>query len=198
MTRSLLPRCRLGIILLSALATFTSCLESEHPVTDAKQGGRDAALCGAWKYKDKDGMLWTLQLGYLNGEFKSPWMGCTFATLDGTEHASSFLPCFVSRVAGVNYLNLAGEIDLTQNQIAEDASLFEKIHKYTILKYEIKDASLILTMVDEKFLKKAITTGSIKGEGTSVTASSADLASFLEKNHAQVFPAKEAVRFSPF
>jgi len=197
MARSLLLRCPLGIFLLSALATFTSCLESKNSVTDAKQGGRDRALCGAWKYKDKDGILWTLQLGYLDGEFKSPWMGCTFATTDETEHASSYLPCFVSRVAGVNYLNLAGEIDLTANQIAADAALLEKIHQYSILKYEIKDATLILTTADDSFLKKAITAGSIKGEGTSLTASSEELAPFLEKNHAQVFPAKNAVRFSP-
>ncbi|HEY2416127.1 MAG TPA: hypothetical protein VGI40_28050, partial [Pirellulaceae bacterium] len=139
----------------------------------------------------------TLQLGYLDGEFKSPWMDCTLTTTIGTQHDSGYSPCFVSRVAGVHYLNLAGDIDMTKNQISEDASLLEKIHEYTILKYEIKDATLILTMVDENFLKKAIAAGTIKGEGTTVNARSADLASFLEKNHAQVFPTKEAVRFSP-
>jgi hypothetical protein len=197
MSRSLLLRFPLQIMLLAALTTFTSCLESNNPVTDAKQGGRDQALCGAWKYKDKDGTLWVLQFGYLDGQFKSPWMGCTFTTIEGTEHDSSFVPCFISRVAGINYLNLANDIDMTKNQISLDASLLEKIHDYSILKYEIKDNVFVLTTADDSFLKKAITAGSVKGEGTSVTAGSDELAPFLEKNHEQVFPAKNAVRFSP-
>jgi len=196
MSRSLLLRFPLGIMLLAGLATFTSCLESTHPVTDAKQGGRDKALCGAWKYKDKDGTLWLLQLGFLDGNFKASWMGCTFATINGTEHESSFSPCFISRVAGVNYLNLASDIDMTKNQISQDASLLDKIQQFSILKYEIQDGTLILTTADDSFLNKAIATKAIKGVATSVTADSDDLASFLEKNHQQVFPAKNSVRFS--
>lgn len=196
MARPLILRFPATILLLASLATFTSCLESNNPVTDAKQGGRDQALCGAWKHNDKDGTLWTLQLGYLEGTFQSPWMGCTFATTKGTEHNSSFSPCFISRVAGSNYLNLGSDIDITHDQSTKDAKLPENIHKYTILKYEIQDGTLILTMADEAFVKQAITAGSLKGEGAKATAGSPELAAFLEKNHAQVFPAKNAVRFT--
>lgn len=196
MERPFLTRLTLRLILLTTLATCTSCLESKNPVTEAKQGGRDEALCGAWKHREKDGTLWLLQFGYLDGAFKSPWMGCTFATTNRTEHTSTFLPCFVSRVAGVNYLNFANDIDLTQNQLTEDATLLAKIQQFSILKYELKDGTLILTTADESFLKQAIAAGTIRGENATVAASSAELSSFLEKNHGQTFPAKNAASFS--
>ena len=184
------------VLLLCGLSAFTSCLKSKNPVTDPKKGGRDEALCGVWKYKDKEGILWLFQLGYLESNLKAPWMGCTFTSNDGTDHSSSFAPCFVSIVAGKKYLNLASGLDMTQDQISKEPSLLEKISEYEIVKYEIKDETLTLTMSNSVSLDDSFSKGLIKGDDEMITSSSEELASFLEKYDQKVFPVKENVRFT--
>jgi hypothetical protein len=181
--------------LLGGLAVFPSCLETKNPVTAAQEGGQDKGLCGAWKYREKDGTLWLLQFGFLDGEFKSPWMCCTASTTSGTEHSSSSTACFVSRLDGVHFLNLADDLDMPLHQMSADPELPGKIHKYTVLKYELQDGKLLLTTTDDDFIKKAIAGGRIEGRGTLITASSASLAAFLQKEHLHVFPPKNTVEF---
>lgn len=192
----MLRRHFLLVLLLCGLSAFTSCLKSKNPVSDPKKGGRDEALCGVWKHKEDDGTLWLLQIGYLEAELKAPWMGCTLTSNDGTEHASGFSPCFVSIVAGKKYLNFASDLDMTQDQVSKEPSLVEKISGYEIVKYEIQDETLTLTMCNFPALKDSISKGLIKGKDEMVTAKSEELASFLEKNDQKVFPVKENVRFT--
>src|SRR5438445_4948548 len=157
-------RCRdlAAVLIACGFAALSGCLESSNPVTDAKKGGQDKELCGAWKYKDSGGTLWIMHFGYFEGAIKSPWMSCTVTTNEGTNHTSAYAPCFVSRVGNSKYLNLASDVEMTFDQFAKEAELIEKIHEFTILEYDIKDGALILTPCFGKFVSDAIKNGLIK------------------------------------
>src|SRR3989442_11618001 len=105
-----------------------------------------------------------MQFGYFQGAIQSPWMCCTTTSNEGTSHSSAYVACFVSRLGSNKYLNLADDVDMTFDQLSQEAALIEKIHQFTILKYEVKDGMLILTLVDDSFIRDAIKKGQIKGD----------------------------------
>jgi hypothetical protein len=85
---------------------------------------------------------------------------------------------------------------MTFDQFAKEPELIEKIDAYTIFQYDIKDGELILTPSMNGFVSDAVKKGLIKGDDEKVTASTAELAAFLEKNTEKVFRTKDAARFT--
>lgn len=71
---------------------------------------------------------------------------------------------FTTNIGGSNYLNVAGMKPEQLTQIQEKGRQANLVDTYFLLKYQLKDDSLLAWPVDDIAQKKAIRSGKVKGE----------------------------------
>lgn len=185
---------------------FTSCVDSDNPLSDPKQSTVDAGLLGVWRVRDKgdtvyyhvglagkqfpDGMLRVKSIHHeKNGDLLRPDNDdmLVFATTLGNNH----------------YLNITS-LDAKQIKSMGDSKWEPSMADgYFIYKYEINGDKLTVAGMDSDEKEKAIKAGNIKGvvekgdmqdgKGVRITDTTENLAKFIASaDQDKLFPTKDA------
>jgi hypothetical protein len=160
-----------ALAMLALCALASGCPESVHPVSDPAKAAPDAALFGVW-HGTFDGDEIYLHVG--GGD-----QGMTKSTMvehrkDGAIKTERYL-AYPTRLEGLAVLNV--------QPLAEG----DKFRGYSLFKYEVTARKLTLWMTSYAAVREDIKAAKLKGVAedgaygeTRITASSAELASYLQ------------------
>jgi hypothetical protein len=183
----------LALILGLLCLAFTSCVDSDNPLSDPKQSAVDPGLVGVWRARDKDGEVTYYHVGKAGGKFPAGMLRVKIIT----HNKNGELPrpdagdtLVFTTVLGKNrYVNITG-LDAEKIKSMGDAKWEPKMADgYFIYKYEINGDKLAIAGMDHEQKEAAIKAGKIKGTGEGdnrrFTDTTENLARFLASGDAE-------------
>jgi hypothetical protein len=186
----------LGLLCL----VFTSCVDSDNPLSDPKQATVDPGLLGVWRGQEKDGTVVYYHVGKAGGKF--PTGVLRVKTITHNKNGELAYPdspdsLMFTTILGKNrYANITS-LDTEKIKPMGDTKWEPSMaDEYFIFKYEISGDKLIVAGMDHKQKEAAIKAGKIKGtyEGDNArfTDTTENLARFLASPDAEkLFYTKE-------
>jgi hypothetical protein len=183
----------LALILGLFCLVFTSCVDSDNPLSDPKQSAVDPGLMGVWRGRDKDGEVTYYHVGQAGGKFPAGMLRVKIIT----HNKNGELPrpdsgdtLVFTTVLGKNrYVNITG-LDAEKIKTMGDSKWEPSMADgYFIYKYEINGDKLAIAGMDHKQKAAAIKAGKIKGTGEDdnprFTDTTENLARFLASPDAE-------------
>jgi hypothetical protein len=163
------------------LAAVMGCVPySDHPLTEPNQQAMDASIYGSWFWTDDN------ESGYIHFGLDRKTKLLRVVMLDfykDGELKISELSGHTSSVGGIHYLNLKWVNAADENP------------GYLFVRYEVKEASFGISLMDVDAAEKAITDGILKGEversdlfsSVHITEESKKLQDFVAKHDKELF-----------
>ena len=192
-----------SLLLIMALLCplFTSCVDSDNPLSDPKQAAVDSGLLGTWRLKTKDGNVEYYHVGKAGNGFPAGMLRIVTVKYDKNGDLSK-PDCgdtlvFTTILGNNRYLNITGlDADKVKNpgDFKWEPSMADG---YFIYKYDIRGDKIEAAIVDRHQKEEAIKAGKIKGtiDGDKVrmTDTTENLAKFFATpDAAKLFFTKES------
>jgi hypothetical protein len=154
----------LGLLCL----VFTSCVDSDNPLSDPKQATVDPGLVGVWRYREKEGDVEYYHVGKAGDNFPAGMLRVKTIThkkngeLQCPDNGDTLM---FSTVLGKNhYVNITG-LDADKIKTMGDSKWEPSMADgYFIYKYEINGDKLTIACMDPDQKEALIKAGKIKGE----------------------------------
>ncbi|MEZ6126474.1 MAG: hypothetical protein R3C49_25410 [Planctomycetaceae bacterium] len=180
-TRSTVSIPGITAILLVGMA---GCIDSKQPLCDPREALIDAELHGTWIWKDSgvQNDEWTIRpagTGFPKGVLRVDIVE------DGKPQS---LLCFATKIQDDRYLNIVN----TQDDAVPKAWDPKLVTSYTLVRYAVRDSTLIITMLNSDFLTSSIRSGKIAGANSKdgnrmeLTATPEELRAFFSQHRADV------------
>ena len=166
-------------------------VESISPLSDPSQATVDESSVGTWR-TIIDNKQYYLHAGTGNIVGKSNWMELVLVhpgdkPLFYLHHKIGF----VSTIGDQSLFNVANLSVLTsQLRGSKPEELTSSVDWYDILKYDISEDYLDVWPADQKFIRKAIEEGKVKGSGATVDDTAENLIRFIQSSAAELWGKK--------
>jgi hypothetical protein len=168
--RRLAAVCALAVMVGACLPDF------EHPLPAAKNLRVDKALLGTWYFKSENELQ-----SYIVKPEKDGRMAITICKHDPNRPEEPNCAPF-----GTMYASVIGK-----DKFANIKSADPNAKTYLIMKYEVMDSNLVLTMFGTRkiqaMVEKGILKGKIKGDDVTVSSSGEEMESAIKQYGAEVF-----------
>jgi hypothetical protein len=192
----------LALILGLLCLVFTSCVDSDNPLSDPKQSAVDPGLVGVWRGREKDGDVVYYHVGQAGGKFPAGMLRVKIIT----HNKNGELPrpdaddtlAFTTVLGKNHYVNVTC-LDADKIKSMGDSKWEPAMADgYFIYKYEITGDKLALAGMDSKQKAAAVKAGKLKGtsEGDNLrfTDTTENLVRFLASGDAEkLFFTKEHI-----
>jgi hypothetical protein len=181
-----MPKSLLLILGLCCFA-FTSCVDSENPLSDPKQATVDSSLLGVWRVREKEGDVEYYHIGKAGDKFPAGMLRvkCIKHKNNGElpRGDNEELLVFTSTIGKNHYLNISG-LDAEKIKKTNDSQWEPSMADgYFIYKYEISGDKMIVACMDSDKKKEAIKaaklTGTIEDHSTRFNDTTENLARFF-------------------
>ena len=153
----------LGLLCL----VFTSCVDSDNPLSDPKQATFDPGLLGVWRGREKDGDVVYYHVGKAGDKFPVGMLRVKTVTHDKngelprTDNGDTLV--FTTVLGKNHYVNITG-MDVEKIKSMGDSKWEPAMADgYFIYKYEITGDKMSVACMDPKQKEAVIKAGKIKG-----------------------------------
>jgi hypothetical protein len=184
---------------------FTSCVDSDNPLSDPKQSTIDPGLSGVWRLREKEGDTVYYHLGRAGDKFPAGMLRVKGITHDKNGELphpdNDDMLVFTTTLGKNHYLNITS-ISAERIKSMGDAKWEPSMADgYFIYKYEISGDKLTIAGMDSDQKEAAIKAGKIKGVieskegggGKRFTDTTENLAKFIAAaDQEKLFPTKDA------
>jgi hypothetical protein len=170
------------------LATCSSCIESTNPASSPDTASVDKRLIGFWV--DTDNKQHWIAIGK-NNLPKTPKGVMTGVSAELTKDGAfdgGPITFFVTKLGSNTYANVP--------QAQNGEMMLEGVKSYSIIKYTVTDDVLTMILADDRFVKKEVEAGRIKGMSATITDSTENLATWIAVNDERLFPSKDVLKFN--
>lgn len=179
-----------------AIASLTSCVQSDNPASDAKTGGIDEKLHGTWIHKDEAlSSTYIVTIGRADHHPDDNWHQIAVVITSGTSVKAYSGYGFVSNLKQRRLFNLSN-VGGEETALQSEKSLASQTKHYDLVQYEHVKDGLLVTFGNDISLKKAIDESLVKGKDSRLTASPAELKAFLENKSDMLFNTKKSLKFT--
>jgi len=180
---------------------FTSCVDSDNPLSDPKQSAGDPGLLGVWRVSEKNGDVAYYHVGQAGSNFPTGMLRVKVIihTKDGElpRPDNDDMLVFTTTLGNNHYFNITS-LDAKQIKSMGDSKWEPSMAEgYFIYRYEIRGDKLIVAGLDSDQKKAAIQAGKIKGtvedKNVRITDMTENLARFIAAaDQEKLFPTKDA------
>ncbi|MGD0654232.1 MAG: hypothetical protein ABSA16_07815 [Thermoguttaceae bacterium] len=183
----------LALILGVLCLAFTSCVDSDNPLSDPKQSAVDPGLLGVWRARDKDGEVTYYHVGKAGDKFPAGMLRVKIIKHDKNGELerpdNDDILAFTAILGKNRYVNVTS-LDADKIKTMGDAKWEPKMAEgYFIYKYEITGDKLAIACIDPEQKEAAVKAGKIKGTGEGdnrrFTDTTENLARFLASGDAE-------------
>jgi hypothetical protein len=157
----------LTLILGLLCLVFTSCVDSDNPLSDPKQATVDSGLVGVWRVQEKGGDVVYYHVGKAGDKFPAGMLRVKIITHDKDgelprpDNGDTLV--FTTVLGKNHYVNITG-LDADKIKTMGDAKWEPSMADgYFIYKFEITGDKLAIAGMDQKQKEAAIKAGKIKG-----------------------------------
>jgi hypothetical protein len=190
------------LFLIGVAACFlaSGCDDSKNPLSDPKTSKADERLVGVWRQPGGDGD--DSYVGHAGERFPNNVMRIVVVNNSNGELGTpdEYL-AFTTVIGDKTYLNLVRDGDnKVVTRLDREGWKAAAVDCYTFLRYKFDGDKLVMWIMDEQAMQKAIQSGKIKGvtkpfESPLFTDSTANLARFVAEAGDSLWNTKEPFRF---
>jgi hypothetical protein len=144
---------------------FTSCSDSQAPLSDPVKSKADQRLAGVWRLRNDDGSVTYYHVGRVGDKLPASVM-----RVAGVQHRSDGMTqfdellLFPTAINEQNYLNVCDGKDEQMKRLEQQGWTPETVTSYLLLRYHVTGDALSIQWIDGDAKKRAVEAGTIKGK----------------------------------